>query len=475
MVEGRIVCGDSEALIGEIERLLGAGSVRRGDDIAQRHWADVSGLTPVRPLAVILPRSVEDVSAILQAFHRVRHPIVLQGGMTGAAGGGHPIDGEIVLSLERLSGIEEIDVASATMTVLSGTPLAMIQAAATQAGYTCGIDLGARDSATIGGIVSTNAGGNQVVRYGMARRNVVGLEVVLADGSVVSGLNKMPKNNTGYDWSQMFIGAEGTLGVVTRVVITLQPQMRDIRAALLAVDSTEAALAALRLAREMLPGGLLVFELMWCEYYDLAVSVEGVSPPLPAGHDGYVLVEVPGGSDGDHPIEAWLTKALEEGLVSDAIIAKSLSERDAFWALRESAYKFSRLIAPPINYDISFPLDRMAEAIEAMRAEISDFCEDARWCVFGHLGDGNVHVMVMTSRRDEIKDGIDDVIYAITARLGGSVSGEHGIGRVKRKHLPLSRSPAEIDLMRRIKTCLDPHGLLNPGRVVDPFVSETAE
>lgn len=467
MAESREIMLSASELLAELERTLGPGSIRRGDAIPHRHWADVSGLDPVRPLAVFLPRTVAEVSAVMATCHRHGHPIIVQGGMTGAAAGAQPREGEIALSLERLSGIEEVDVHSATMTVLAGTPLAAIQAAAADAGFACGIDLGARDSATIGGIVSTNAGGNQVVRYGMARRNVLGLEVVLADGTVVTGLNKMLKNNAGYDWTQLFIGAEGTLGVVTRVVIQMQPPLTGVRSALLAVDGTDKALAALRLARQMLPAGLLVFELMWREYYELAASVEGVKPPLPVGHDGYLLVEAPGPAEGDHPIEAWLERGLEEGLIRDAIVAKSLAEREAFWALRESAYKFSQVIGPPINFDISFPLDRMADAIERMRAGIPALGADIVWCVFGHLADGNVHVMVMTKRKDEVKAAVDELVYGITAALGGSVSAEHGIGRTKRAHLPLSRSAAELALMQRLKTCLDPQGLLNPGRVVD--------
>ena len=460
----------TEDLLAELERALGTRSIRRGTDIPQRHWADVSGLPPVCPVAVVLPRTVEEVSTVMATCHRHRHPVVVQGGMTGAAGGAHPREGEIALSLERLSGIEEIDVHSATMTVLAGTPLSAIQKAAAEAGFSCGIDLGARDSATVGGIVSTNAGGNQVVRYGMARRNILGLEVVLADGMRVSGLNKMLKNNAGYDWTQLFIGSEGTLGVVTRVVLALQPPLQSVRSALLAVDGTNAALSVLRLARQMLPAGLLVFELMWREYYELAVSIEGVMPPLPVGHDGYILVEVPGSADGGHAIETWLARALEEGHICDAVIAKSLAERESFWALRESAYKFGSVIAPPINFDISFPPDRMADAIERLRAEIPPLGSDIVWGVFGHLADGNVHVMVMTPRKAEVKEAVDDTVYGITAALGGSISAEHGIGRVKRAQLPLSRSAPELALMERLKTCLDPHGLLNPGRVMDPAV-----
>lgn len=468
MADGRTPGATATALLAELERALGPGGVRRGGDIAQRHWADVSGLDPVCPLALILPRSVAEVSAVMAACHRHGHPVVVQGGMTGAAAGAQPREGEIALSLDRLQGIEETDPYSATMTVLAGTPLAAIQKAAADAGFSCGIDLGARDAATIGGIVSTNAGGNQVVRYGMARRNILGLEVVLADGTVVTGLNRMLKNNAGYDWTQLFIGAEGTLGVVTRVVVQLQPPLPAVRAAMLAVDGTGEALAALGLARRMLPAGLLVFEIMWREYYELAATVEGGALPLPTGHDGYVLVEVPGPETGDHPIEAWLERALEEGLIRDAVVAKSLAEREAFWAMRESVYKFGRLVGPAISFDISFPLDRMAEAIARLRAGVPALGAGVVWCVFGHLADGNVHVMVMAPDGNAVKEAAEDLVYGITAALGGSVSAEHGIGRVKRKYLPLSRSAPELALMARLKRCLDPQGLLNPGRVVDP-------
>jgi FAD/FMN-containing dehydrogenase len=248
----------------------------------------------------------------------------------------------------------------------------------------------------------------------------------------------------------------------------LQPPLPAVRSAMLTVGSTADALATLRLARQMLPAGLLVYELMWREYYELAASVEGTPPPLPVGSEGYVLVEAPGSDAGDDAFETWLSRALEDGLIGDAVIARSLADRHAFWAMRESAYKFLQVIAPPINFDISFPLDRMAEAIERMRAAIPAIGDDIKWCVFGHLADGNVHVMVMTPRKDALKKAVDDAVYGITAALGGSVSAEHGVGRVKLAQLPLSRSPAELALMQRLKTALDPDNLMNPGRVIAP-------
>lgn len=453
-------------VVQKITAALGADRVRLTPDIPYRNWSDVSGLEPVCPEALLLPRSVEEVCHALAICHAHRQPVVIQGGMTGAAAGAHPMSGEIALSLERLTGIEEIDADSATITALAGTPLALIQQAAKSVGLCCGIDLGARDSATLGGIVSTNAGGNQVVRYGMTRRNVLGLEVVLADGRRISGLNKMMKNNTGYDWTQIFIGSEGTLGVVTRVVLALQPRPRDIGSALVSVASTEAALNLLKLARRTLPSGLLVFEVMWREYVEIATSVVGLRSPLDTGYDACMLVEAPGGDTGEHPIESWLQQAHEQGLIGDAVIARSNADRESFWALRESAYRFGALLSPPINFDISFPLNRMPEAIDRLRRQIPTLGDDIRWAVFGHLADGNLHVMIMTPRKSELKPRADDIVYSITAALGGSVSAEHGIGRAKKSVLPLSRSAPELALMTDLKRALDPHEILNRGRVI---------
>ncbi len=245
---------------------LGPDRVRVGDDIPVRNHADASGLKPTPPHALLLPRSTEDVATALRICHEHRHPVVTQGGMTGLAGGAHPQAGEIALSLERMAGVEEVDEASGTLTALAGTPLAVIQKAAEDAGFMCGIDLGARGSCTIGGNIATNAGGNQVLRYGMARRNVLGLEVVLSDGRVVRSLNKMLKNNAGYDWTQLFIGSEGTLGVVTRVVLGLHPRPQGVQTAFCAAEGFPAALAILRALERRFPGRLLVFEGMWREF-----------------------------------------------------------------------------------------------------------------------------------------------------------------------------------------------------------------
>jgi FAD/FMN-containing dehydrogenase len=446
---------------------LGPDLVRTGADIPQRNLTDAAGLPPQPPLALVLPRRTEDVAAALRICHAHGQPVVTQGGMTGLAGGATPGAGEVALSLERMVGIEEVDPSSGTLTALAGTPLQLIQQAAEEVGLMCGIDLGARGSCSIGGNVATNAGGNQVLRYGMTRKNVLGLEVVKADGEIVRSLNKMTKNNAGYDWTQLFIGSEGTLGIVTRVVLALQARPLGVQTAVLAAGSTADAIAILRAAERGLPGGLLVFEAMWHEMYEIATTTIGVPAPIERGHELYLLVEAPTGEAGPEPFEAFLGDLYEKGLVIDAVVAKSRAERDRFWALRESVYEYKRLIPNEINFDISFPLDRMEEAVARLRQVIPAAFPDAIYAIFGHLADSNIHVNVMPPEKSaEVKKAVESVVYDCTASLGGSVSAEHGIGRHKRPYLFMSRSAPELALMATIKQALDPKGILNPGRVL---------
>ncbi|MCP8937950.1 FAD-binding oxidoreductase [Alsobacter sp. SYSU M60028] len=455
------------AAVQELLATLGPDLVKVGDDIPQRNWADQVGLEPQRPLALLLPRSTDDVSKALAICHRHRQPVVTQGGMTGLAGGAHPGEGEVALSLERMNGIEEVDAASGTLTALAGTPLYLIQRAAEEAGLMCGIDLGARGSCTIGGNVSTNAGGNQVLRYGMARKNVLGLEVVLSDGRVVRSLNKMMKNNAGYDWTQMFIGSEGTLGVVTRVVLSLHARPRNIQTAVLAVKDVSDAIKVLRAAEKALPGGLLVFEAMWSEFYGIATTTIGVPAPIERGHDLYLLVEAPTGDAGPEAFENFLGEMYEAGLVRDAVVAKSRAERDKLWALRESVYEYGKHLPKQIGFDVSIPLNRMPEAVAALRRDMPNAVDGVIWVVFGHVADSNLHINAMPPRyTPEAKLKIEKLVYDLTASLGGSVSAEHGIGRMKKPYLSMTRTGPELALMATVKQALDPLGILNPGRVL---------
>ena len=452
-------------LIARLREVVGADSVKVGDDVPRRNWQDEAGLPPVAPVALLVPRTVEELAAALAICHAVGQPVVTQGGLTGLAGGARPAEGEVALSTEKLVGVEEIDPSAGTLTALAGTPLEVIQKAAEAAGFMCGIDLGARGSCTIGGNVATNAGGNQVMRYGMTRRNVLGLEVVLADGQIVRSLNKMMKNNAGYDWTQLFIGSEGTLGVVTRVVLALHPLPRGILSALLAVNDTESGIRALRRLEQTIPAGLLTFEAMWHEFYEIATGTFRVTAPLERGRELYILVESP--SPDLAGFEEAVAGLIEDSTVADAVVAQSSRERAGLWALRESVYDYKREFGPTVGFDISIPLDRMADAIAAYRVAIPAAFPGALWVAFGHLADSNIHLQVVPRPwTPETAKAVDRLVYSEATRLGGSVSAEHGIGTLKRPYLALTRTPPELALMATVKQALDPKAILNRGRVL---------
>ncbi len=448
---------------------LGPDIVRLGDRIPERNHNDQTGLAAMAPQALVLPRTAQHVSQALKICHAHGQPVVTQGGMTGLAGGAIPGKGEIAISLERMSGIEEIDTSAATMTVLAGTPLQIIQQAADAAGFFCGIDLGARGSCSIGGNVATNAGGNQVLRYGMTRRNVLGLEAVLADGAILTSLNKMLKNNAGYDWPQLMIGSEGTLGIVTRVVLMLHPKPQGVQCAVLAVGTFDDSLKALRALERGLPGGLITFEGMWSEFYKTATGPGKVPAPMPPEHDLYLLVEAAMGeaADGMVRFEDMLAGLYESGLIKNAVVAKSQAERAKLWALRESPYEYTSFMPQPVGFDISIPLSRMSEAVTLMRQRLAAKWPDVFHVYFGHIADSNIHVAVhVPGRGFDAKKEIEAIVYGTVRELGGSVSAEHGIGRSKRDYLSYSRSAPELALMASIKHALDPKGILNPGRVL---------
>lgn len=467
--------GVAPSLLDALRAALGPEGVETDLDGSARSAADASGLTPTPPAALLKPRSTAEVSAVLRLCHAHRQPVVTQGGMTGLAGGAHPREGEIALSLERMNGVEEVDETAGTLTARAGTPLEAVQRAASEAGFLCGIDLGARGSCTLGGVIATNAGGNQVLRYGMARKNVLGLEAVLADGTVVTSLNKMMKNNAGFDWTQLFIGSEGTLGVVTRAVLALHPKPLGVEAALLAVPSVEAAIRALRALERRFPGGVLAFEGMWGEFIDTAGVVSGLKAPFAAAPEVVVLTEVATGDETGRGRET-LAEALcvlmdddlaQEAPVQDALVAQSDADRRRFWAYRESPYVYRERWPSFIGFDVSVPLGRMGEAVAAFRAAMAQLQPDAVHVVFGHIADSNLHVIVTGETASSFDKGaIERAIYGVVASVGGSVSAEHGIGRNKRDYLALSRTAPELALMGTIKRALDPRSILNPARVL---------
>jgi FAD/FMN-containing dehydrogenase len=420
------------------------------------------------PSIILKPESTEQVSAILAFCHEANQAIIPIGGKSGLAQGIHKTGDELGLSMERMTSIEEVDVHNRTMTVQAGCILQVAAEAGEEKGLLLPLDLGARGSATIGGTVATNAGGNRVIRYGMMRDMVLGLEVVLADGTIVTSMNKLIKNNTGYDLKQMFIGAEGTLGVITRVVIRLRPLPKSQNTALLAVPNIPTLINLLHFLDSSAGGTLSAFEVMWPEFYQ-HITREGSNhnPPLPYGSEYYVLVETLGSeadTDGAS-FEAMLGRAMEEELIENAVLAKSQSERNAIWEIRDDVLELFNL-GPLIPFDISVALDHMEDFVDDVQSEMKAI-EEPLCFIFGHLGDCNLHVILGTKKAEAFNpQQLEELLYRIVDRYEGSVSAEHGIGLTKRDHLHCSRNKEELALMCRLKHMMDPKNILNPNKVL---------
>ncbi|PWC36495.1 FAD-binding oxidoreductase [Azospirillum sp. TSO35-2] len=459
-------------IVAALQAALGPNGVRIGGDIDARHRRDWMLALPEggRILAAVYPRDTAQVSTVLRLCHQHCQPVVPQGGLTGLAGGATPVEGCVVLSLERLRAIEDVDTAGATITVQAGVTMQAVQEAADAAGLFYPLDLGGRGSCQVGGNISTNAGGNRVLRYGMARDLVLGLEVVLADGTVVSALNTMLKNNAGYDLKQLFIGSEGTLGVVTRAVLRLHPKPRGVCSALCALAGFDAAVDLLRLAREELGGTLSAFEMMWPDFYRLAGSALSRALPLPHGHEGYVLVESMGTDQqaDQERFERFLERAFEAGVVEDAVIARSGDQARALWEVRDTSGAFLRTLWPHVGFDVSIPVARIGAFVETLRGRLAARWGDAVTPVFfGHIADSNVHVCIKVGDGPQPEEEVEDLVYGTVREFRGSVSAEHGIGLLKKPYLGHSVAPEAVALMRTLKAALDPRGILNPGKVFD--------
>jgi len=448
----------------QLRDALGQAQVLTGEAISERHYSDWTRHAPACPAALILPRSTQEVSDALRICNAAGQSIVPQGGMTGLAGGAVPTSSDFALSLDRLQGIEEIDLAAATVSVCAGTTLQEIQQAVADAGYLFPLDLGARGSCQIGGNIATNAGGNAVIRYGMTRELVLGLEVVLADGRVLNLMNKMIKNNCGYDLKQCFIGSEGTLGVITRAVLKLVPQPGETTTVLCALPDYASAVALLRrIQREA--GTPQAYELMWQDFFRMGVSwLENPVPPMSDQHPLYVLLE---SSANRAALEQILNDAVGDAEVLDAIIAGSHTQARSLWKIREATAEFPTRLAP-LNFDISLPIGQIGEFARLCRERLEQRWPGNRSVYFGHIGDSNLHLTVDCNSLPQpapILD-IEELVYAAVGELGGAVSAEHGIGLLKREFLHHSVSSQALAVMRQMKLCLDPNGILNPGKVL---------
>jgi len=455
-----------QTLIDELAATLGPAGVLVGDEVSSR-GAGIWRTDKIAAPVIFRPATTTQVAAILRACNAVGQPVVTHGGLTGLVEGAVARPSEVVLSTERLNKIEAVNAIDRTMCVQSGVRLQAAQEAAAEQGLLLGLDLGARGSCTIGGNIATNAGGNQVIRYGMARDAVLGLEAVLADGTVLTSMNAMLKNNAGYDLKQLFIGSEGTLGVITRVLLRLRPACRSQDTALVACESFAQVTGLLASLDVSLAGTLTAFELLWRDFYRL---VAGDAPPLTAKFPYYVLVEAMGGSpDSDRQrFVAALAEASEQGLIADAAVCKSVAERQQLWAMRDNVEKTLEQ-KPAIIFDVSLPLSKMEAYVAAVMAGLDEAFGDHSTWVFGHAGDGNLHFVVApgVALDPAVRERAERAVYEPLQAIGGSISGEHGIGLEKKRWLPLSRSEEEIALMHRLKRALDPNGILNPGRIID--------
>lgn len=459
-------------LITTLNRQLGDDVLRPQQDIGERHYGDhsLTADADTSPLALAYPRSTADVSAILAECNKRGIPVVTQGGLTGLAGGGTPTPGALLLSLERMNAIEGVDTAASTLIVQAGVTLQNVQEAAEAAGLMFALDLGARGSCQIGGNAATNAGGNRVLRYGMMRQLVLGLEVVLADGTVLTSMNRMLKNNSGYDLKQVFIGSEGTLGVITRLVLRLHPRPTSRSTALCAVPDYASVLKLLHRARTDLGDKLSAFEMMWPDYYRLATEGAGRRPPLPHDAGIFVLFETLGNHQekDQTDFEESIAAAIDEGTVTDAVIAQSLNEALAMWAIRESTGEAARLIKPYTAFDVSIPIGSIGAFIEDCTARLNARWPGTKTSFFGHVADSNIHISVHVNETPMPSADIYELVFGVLAEYDGAISAEHGIGVQKKKYLAKALPPEAIDAMRRLKQAFDPAGILNPGKVFDP-------
>lgn len=449
---------------------LGEDVVIAGERLGERRWADWSGVPAAAPKALLRPRDTQQVARALAICNRSGQSVVVQGGLTGLAGGACTRASDIALSLERMNRIEETDTVSGTMTVQAGAVLQHVQESALQAGMMFPLDLGARGSCTIGGTLACNAGGNRVLKYGMMRDQVLGLEAVLADGSVIGAMHKMLKNNTGFDLKNLLIGSEGTLGIVTRAVLRLRPRPECVATAWCGLPDYASVTRLLHQAQQKLPGGVSAFEVMWPSYCDYVLAnVRGLRAPLPSRHAFYVLMESVGADASTHQagFDHLLETMLEAGVIENAAIAHSERDAQAFWAMRDAPAEFPILMPRLVAFDVSFSIADIGAAAQDCHARLRARWPDSTVLVYGHLGDGNLHLIVNVPGADDatISD-VESAVYGLVHDYAGSVSAEHGIGAKKRNVLHRTRSPADLNAMRAIKHALDPKGILNPGKVL---------
>jgi FAD/FMN-containing dehydrogenase len=465
-------------LIEGLRAIAGERNVITDDHGREPFENDWRGQFHGRAAAVVKPATTDEVSRVVQLLARGKVGIVPQGGNTSLCGGSVPDASgrQVIVNLSRMNRIREVDAANNAMTVEAGCVLANLQQAADRHERLFPLSLGAEGSCEIGGNLSTNAGGTGVLRYGNTRELVLGLEVVLPDGRVWDGLRSLRKDNTGYDLKHLFVGAEGTLGIITAAVLKLFPKPRSQATALVALDSPATALALLAKLRERVGERVTGFELISRICIDLVLKhIPNMRDPLPAPSPWYVLVELSDSTEGralDTLLEDALGVAAEAGLATDAVLAASDTQRRELWALRENVSEAQKLDGVSIKHDVSVPVSRVPEFIARATAALEAKFPGIRIVAFGHMGDGNVHYNCGKTGADEASrfygesPEVNHVVYGVVAELNGSISAEHGLGVLKVDEIKRYKSALELDIMRGIKRTLDPDGIMNPGKVL---------
>ncbi len=448
-------------LVDVLAGIVGPGHVLVDGDLKAQYETDWTRRFTGSASCVVRPADTEQVAAVVRACAEAGVALTVQGGNTGLVGGGVPAGGEVLLSLSRLTALDDVDTLESQVTAGAGVTLERLQQHARQHGLDVGVDLAARSAATVGGLVATNAGGIRVVRYGSMREQLTGIEAVLADGTVVSRLSGLTKDNTGYDLTQLLAGSEGTLAVITRVRLRLVPLLPNRTVALVAVEDTAGALALLTEARKALPA-LSAAELFLAAGLDLVRAYGKLADPFDAPHPAYVVLECAGKADFTDDI---LDVLGECEAVLDATVASDTTGVQRLWAYRETHTEAISAAGVPVKLDVSVPLRELPALVEALPATVAAVAPAARPILFGHLGEGNLHVNVLDA--GDAAEAVTEAVLRLVAGLRGSISSEHGVGRAKAAWLGLSRSAAEIAAMRRIKAALDPAGTLNPGVLLD--------
>ena len=457
-------------LLENLRNAVGGDNVLSGSQLTARdngYWDP----SPLRCTALVTPRSSEQVARVLRLCHSSRQPLVVQGGLTGTVRGQDAHPGEIALSLEKMTAIKHFDPVGKTLAVEAGCTLEAVQTFARQHNLLFPVDIGARGSCTIGGNLATNAGGMEVLRYGMMRQHALGIEAVLADGARLDAMNTLQKNNTGFDLKQLLIGSEGTLGIITAATLQLRPLPSSCDTAFVACRNFNQVTTLMDSAQRQLGDNLTRLELMDGRYYSLLTGAGGNPPPVARECPWYVLVEAMGfapARDGEL-FASWLESRLAADGLADAAIAGNLQQRQAMWKIRE-VFDVAVAAKPFFMYDVSLPLHAMADYVHTVRTAINRAWPDALFFTVGHVADGNLHFFLSpraSGDTQSLQATADAIIYQPLADIGGSISAEHGIGLEKKRWLHLCRSTAEIDTMRALKKLLDPHNILNPGRIFD--------